>query len=294
MMTAVLIYGSNFVISRHATLNGLTPNDLTALRFGIAGLVLLPVFWRAGLRDCAGLGWRRGLLLAVMSGVPMTLLMNTGLSLAPAAHGAAIQPGIVTVMGVAGSMIMFRARPSRPALIGIGIVLSGLAAIGLAASTSGTRSVMLGDACFFAAGALWGAYPLLLQRWRVPAMTGTVVVAVLSCAYLPLYLARDLGHLAVVPPLALILHAFYQGILNAILGLWLWGSAVRAIGAAKAQRFPPLIPVVGTLLAVPVLGEWPGALQTIGVTLIVGGIGFAALGDRLVRRSIDRSDLTPS
>src|SRR3954451_7813243 len=118
MLGAVAIYGANFGISRHALLHGLTPDDLVALRYGIAGTLLLPVFIRRGVADCAGVGWRRGILLAIMSGVPMALIMNTGLSLAPASHGAAIGPGTVTVIGVVGSALLFGVRPSWPVILG--------------------------------------------------------------------------------------------------------------------------------------------------------------------------------
>jgi drug/metabolite transporter (DMT)-like permease len=76
-------------------------------------------------------------------------------------------------------------------------------------------------------------------------------------------------------------HSVNQGLFNVILGLWLWGGAVRALGAAKAQRFPPLIPVAGTLLAIPILGEWPGPVQSLGLALIVSGLALAAFSDRL-------------
>jgi drug/metabolite transporter (DMT)-like permease len=92
------------------------------------------------------------------------------------------------------------------------------------------------------------------------------------------------SNLAAVDPLVVVLHALNQGLLNLILGLWLWGSAVRTLGAAEAQRFPPLIPVVGTLLAIPVLGEWPGPLQAAGVALIVGGLAVASAGPRWAAR----------
>ena len=283
MLVAVLIYGGNFVLTRHATLNGLTPNELAALRFAVGGLLLLPVFLRAGAATCAGIGWGRGITLAAMSGVPMVLLMNTGLSLAPAAHGAAIQPGTVTVIGAVGSIVLFGIRPAPIVAAGIATVLAGLACIGIAGGTSGSRAVALGDLCFLAAGALWGLYPLLLQRWRVGAIASTAVVAVLSLSFLPVYalLGSSIGR---VDPLVVLFHAVNQGVLNLILGLWLWGSAVRTLGAAEAQRFPPLIPVVGTLLAVPMLGEWPGPLQTLGVALIVGGLVIASTGPRLLAR----------
>ncbi|KAA2236992.1 DMT family transporter [Salinarimonas soli] len=285
MLLAVVIYGGNFVVTRHATLNGLSPNDLAALRFGVGGLLLLPVFLRAGAATCAGVGWGRGLVLAAMSGLPMVLLMNTGLSLAPAAHGAAIQPGTVTVIGAVGSIVMFGVRPPRIVAAGILTVLAGLACIGIAGGTSGSRSIVTGDLCFLAAGALWGLYPLLLQRWQVGAIVSTSIVAVLSMAYLPVYLLGSPGIMR-VDALVVAFHAVNQGLLNMILGLWLWGSAVRTLGAAEAQRFPPLIPVVGTLLAIPLLGEWPAPVQAVGVALIVGGLAIASAGPFFAARRV--------
>jgi drug/metabolite transporter (DMT)-like permease len=285
MLTAALIYGTNFPLSRLATLDGLTPHDLAALRFGVAGLLLLPFFVRRGVRTCAGIGWGRGLLLAAMSGAPMVLLMNTGLSLAPAAHGAALQPGLVTVIGVVGSALLFGVRPSRATTAGIGFALGGLACIAAASAASGSRSVLLGDLCFLAAGALWGLYPLLLQRWGVGGIQSTTIVAVLSMGlYLPLYLTMLEPRIADVGVGVVLFHALNQGVVNVVLGLWLWGSAVAILGASIAQRFPPLLPVVGTLAAIPILGEWPGPLQALGVLLIVSGLALAAFGDRLFRR----------
>lgn len=284
MLGAVAIYGATFPLTRHATQNGLTPHDITVLRFGTAGLLLLPYFLRLGWRDCAGLGWGRGLLLACMSGVPMVLLMNTGLRLAPAAHGASIQPGMVTVIGAVGSILLFHAVPTRIAVAGIAVTIAGLACIGIAGTTSGSPAVLKGDLLFVAAGSLWGLYPLMLQRWRVAPMAGTAVVAVLSLAYLPVYAAFMEPQILAADPALVAFHALLQGVLNIVLALWLWGTAVRVLGAATAQRFPPLIPVVGTLSAVPILGEWPGSLQTLGVALIVSGLLLAAFGNRIFRR----------
>ena len=284
MFAAVVIYGTNFAVVRHGTLNGLTPADIAAVRFGTGGLLLLPYFLHRGVADCAGVGWGRGLTLAVMSGAPMALLMNTGLSLAPAAHGAAIQPGTVTVIGVVGSILLFRAVPTRTVVIGIGIVLAGLACIGAAGKTSGSEQVLLGDLCFLAAGALWGVYPLLVQRWKSNAMDSTAAVAVLSLAYLPLYAAFEETRLLSVDPLLVAVQAVNQGVLNVIVALWLWATAVRMLGAPVAQRFPPLIPVVGTLSAIPIVGEWPGPLQSLGVLLIVSGLMLATFGAHVFRR----------
>jgi drug/metabolite transporter (DMT)-like permease len=284
MLGSVAIYGANFPLSRLGTQQGLSPYDLAALRYAISGVLLLPVFVRAGFSTCAGVGWRRGAVLAILSGVPMALIMNTGLKYAPAGHGAALAPGMVTVIGAVGSYLLFRVRPSRFGLFGIGITLLGLACIAAAGTASGSPNVMLGDGLFLANGMLWGFYPLLLQRWQVGGMVSTAIVSVLSLPYIPIYLVLLHPGLTQIDPGVLAFHAVNQGIFNMILGLWLWGSAVRILGAARAQRFPPLIPVCGTLLAIPILGEVPGPLQALGVALIVTGLALAAFGAQLVAR----------
>jgi drug/metabolite transporter (DMT)-like permease len=145
--------------------------------------------------------------------------------------------------------------------------------------------MLQGDLLFVVAGSLWGLYPLMLQRWRVGPMVGTAVVSVLSLAYLPIYALFMEPQILSADPGLVLFHAVLQGVLNIVLALWLWGTAVRVLGAATAQRFPPLIPVVGTLSAIPILGEWPGPLQSVGVGLIVSGLMLAAFGNRIFRRS---------
>ena len=280
ILTVMVIYGLNFSITRYGTQHGLTASDLVALRFGVAGVLLLPVFVRQGLLTCAGIGWTRGLALLVTSGAPMTLFMNTGLSYAPAAHGAAIGPGTVTTIGVLYGMVVAGIRPSAWTLAGLAAILTGLAAIAIAGSVAGASNVVFGDLCFLATGLLWGFYPILLHRWRIGPTTSAAVVAVLSLLYLPVYFAEAGLRLLDAPPGAVLFQAVFQGIVNLIVGLWLWGHAVRVLGQGRTQFFPPLIPVLGTLFAIPILGELPGPVQACGLVLIVGGIVLALRGQR--------------
>lgn len=279
------IYGSNFAVSRAATLGGLTPSDLVALRFGTAGILMLPFFLARGGLRCAGLGWRRGFGLALAGGAPMSLCMNTGLSMAPAAHGAAIGPGTVTVIGLIYGIVAARAAPSLAAILGLAVILAGLVTIAVAGSGAASGNVPLGDLLFFMTGCLWGFYPIMLHRWRVDPMTSAAVVSVLSLLYLPVYAASGTSHLPDAPLGVLVFQAFFQGVLNVIVALWLWGHAVRSLGAERTQLYPPLIPVLGTLFAVPILGEVPSLLQVLGLTLIVVGIIGSVLANR--RRPAD-------
>ncbi|HEV7873127.1 MAG TPA: DMT family transporter [Enterovirga sp.] len=284
MLAAMLIFGSVFPFSRYASLHGMRPEDMVVLRYGIAGPVLLPLFIKRGAWQCAGIGWRKGFLLFLTSGVPMALLMIGGLSLAPAAHGAALGPGTVTTVGVVYGMIAAGALPGPLTLVGFATILAGLVSIAIAGTTSGSLEVMLGDLMFFGSGLLWGFYPILLYRWRIGPMLGASIVSVLSIPYAVLYLAFGHPRLLEVGWTLLIGQAVFQGLFTVIFGLWLWGSGVRTLGAARTQLFPPMIPVIGTLLAIPVLGERPGPLQALGVGMIVTGLCLSAYGQRRAMR----------
>ncbi len=280
MLVAMLIFGANFAISRYAVQHGLTAYDLVFLRFGISGPILLPFLVSRGLRDCAGVGWGRGVVLALTCGATITLLMSLGVTYAPAAHGAALGPGTVTVVGVVYVMVMAGRLPPWLARIGLALALSGLVLMAIAGTTSGSSSILLGDFCFFLTGLLWGFYPVLLHRWRVGAMTGAAIAAVLSLAYVPIYFAFLEPRLLQVPVALVLFQAAYQGVLNSIIALWLWGHGVKVLGASGTQLFPPLIPVIGTVSAIPILGEWPGPLQALAIALIVVGLALSAYGNR--------------
>lgn len=283
MLGTMLVFGSNFAVSRYAIQHGLTPYDVVFLRIAPAGLLLLPVFLRGGLRRPLGIGWGRAAALACLSGAPMTVLMNFAVSFAPAAHGAAISPGMVTVVGVVTGAFLAGRLPPRLTRIGLALVVGGLVTVAAAGGTSGSAQVFLGDAIFFVCGLCWGFYPLLLHRWRVNGIDGAAACAVMSLPFVPIYLLFLEPRLLGADPALLAVQAIYQGVVNSIGALWLWGYGVRVLGLAGTQLFPPLIPVIGALIAIPVLGEWPGPLQIVGIGAIVTGLALAARGNRSPR-----------
>jgi drug/metabolite transporter (DMT)-like permease len=278
MLGCVLIYGANFPISRHGVLNGLSTDDLIMLRFLTAGVILLPLFLRnGGVRDCGGVGWRKGLLITLMSGLPMTTLMIGGLMRAPAAHGASITPGVVMVVGAVASILLLGAKGSVSLAVGIGVALTGLAFIGYSGGSGGGTEIFTGDLMFVATGLLWGLYPTMLQRWRIDGLQAMAVLTVLSLAiFMPWYLTLPGGGFWTKPWGLVLFHAVNQGVLNVVVGLWLWAWAATVIGAGATGRFPALIPIVGTVVGIPLLGEWPTLLQLAGMVLIVAGLALSA------------------
>ena len=116
---------------------------------------------------------------------------------------------------------------------------------------------------------------MLTRAWNVAPFAATAIVSVPSLAYLPVYALLRPGLLG-APLGVVLLQAAYQGVLNAVVALYLYGVAVRALGPARGSLVPPAVPVLTALLAVPVLGEVPTAAQWLGVALVFAGLVAAA------------------
>src|SRR5262249_47507668 len=111
-LAAVCIWASFIVVSRLGVRTSLTPWDVAAIRFTVAGVLLLPHLARKGLA-VDRLGWVGVIAIVTGCGAPMVLLVNAGLLFAPAAHGGALFPGVMPLMvAILAAMIL---RESFPA-----------------------------------------------------------------------------------------------------------------------------------------------------------------------------------
>jgi drug/metabolite transporter (DMT)-like permease len=276
-LVAMLLYAGQFVLSRWSIQRTLSLWDLAALRFAAAGLLLLPVVLRHGLAGAAGVGWGRSLALTVTAGGPYTLIMFAGLALAPAGHGAVIIPGATPVVSTVLVWLWFGERPWPAQLAGLALVVVGLVLVGWPGISDGAgERTWLGDLLFVVAGVLWGLFTVLARRWQVHPLRATAMVWTLALAYLPVYTVLAGSRLLQAPRGEVVFQALYQGVGVAIVALALYSWAIRVLGASFASLFMPLVPVLGMLLAVPVLGEIPARIQLVGVLAVSMGMGLAA------------------
>ncbi len=252
--------------------SGLHASDIAVLRFGPAGLLLLPVLLRVGM---GGLSWPRAVALAALAGTPFILLGAGGYAFAPLAHGAVLQPAAVTLGSAALAWAVLGAAPGRGQFLGLPLMLGGLVLVaGIGAAMPGAWR---GDIMFVAAGLLWASFAVLLKRWRVDAWRATAVVAVLSAAVtLPAFAVLEgFDRLAALPTHTLVLQILVQGVLSGIVAVWGFGRAVALLGPARAGLFPGLVPVATVLLGIPLTGEFPAPLQVLGLALATIGLVLA-------------------
>lgn len=277
-LLAAAIWSVYTVLARLGIKSGLTPLDMTLLRFAPGALVMLPFVWRWGLRDLAGIGWPRGLVLAALSGPAFSLLMMTGFAHAPLAHGAVIAPACQMLAGIGLSAWLARAPATRETVAGAVLVLLGLAFMGGDALLhGGGGSVLLGDALFAAAGCSWGLFGALSRRWQVDPVRVTGVAVLLSMAmFAPIYwaVADPRGLLAAAPGFVA-MQAVAHGLGAGLVAVLAYSRAALLLGPGRAAFFGAMVPGAASLLAIPVLDEIPTGLQVAGLLAVVAGLLLA-------------------
>ena len=99
-LVAAAIWGSCLAMAKAGVSAGLAPGDIAFIRYGVAGLVMLPWLVAKGLRTCGGVGWARALILSVLVGPLFILIGVGGYRFAPLAHGAVMQPAALTILSI--------------------------------------------------------------------------------------------------------------------------------------------------------------------------------------------------
>ncbi len=274
----VVIFWSGFnIVSRMGGRSVLTVFDLAALRFGIAGLILLPVF----LRNPTAIPVLRLLLLSVFGGIGYALFVYAGFSLAPASHaGVLVNGGIPFTTAIVASIVL-GFRPNRGVLVAYALTALGIAFISYqsvaVSSVTGSRQ-WLGDIFFFLAALCWGSFGVLLRKWQLrpfDAMSGLVTVSALF--YLPVYLLWLPKAMALAPLQQIVLQGVYQGVIAAVGAGLLFAYANQTIGPIKAALMLALVPGISSLAAVPLLDEPLTAAVVAGMVCVTLGAILGAI-----------------
>lgn len=284
-LLAASIWAGYTVLARLGVKAGLSPADLTLLRFAPGALLMAPLLWRWGWRDLAGIGWRRGLVLTMLAGPGFSLLFMTGFSLAPLAHGAVIAPACQLLAGIVLSALIAHQGYTRDSVFGAGFVVLGLAFMGGDSLTQREGSLtLLGDLLFALAGCCWALFGALSRRWQVDPLRVTAVVVVLAfIMFAPFFFAfADFGRLADAGAMMLVMQILAQGLGAGLIAVLAFSRAVALLGSARAAFFGALVPGSASLLAIPVLGEVPGTLQILGIVAVVAGLMVAFGAVRLL------------
>lgn len=272
-LLAATIWGAWPVLSRAAVGGALGPQEVAVLRFGVAGLVLLPYLLRRGLGH---VGLAKACVIAAGAGVPYVLIMMRGLELAPAGHAGVITPSVMLLVSSLGGALLLKDRISVSRLIGLGVIVAGLVTLGSASFGALEGNQWQGDLLFALGGLLWASYTVACRAWSIEPFHATALVSVLSLvALVPLTLASGTPGLLQAPFTEVVFQGVFQGLFAAILALLFYSRSVALLGASRGAVFAALVPGLSVLLAYPVLGEVPSLHELAGLAVVSLGVSGA-------------------
>jgi len=262
---AAMLFALDVVVAKAGFDAGLTPWDVTLLRFLGSAPFCLFLLARQGR---AGLAWWQIAALSLFAGAPYNVVLNIAIAGGSAGNAAVLNPGGAAVAGLLIGWLWLGEAPRRALLAGLALILPGLALV----SGGGLAGFTTDDALAALSGASWGFAGVLLRRWRVPGLTAAAWIGAASLLCVPLHLALlPLGTIAALP-LEAAWQALWRGIIVGGFAVALHAHAVATLGPVRASVFPPLIPALGPLFAALLLGEALTPAQLTGIGLVVAGM----------------------
>jgi len=286
-LVVVVVWGLNFVVMKWG-LATVSPLLLCALRFLAASLPFV-LF----VRPPRHLSWGVMAVYGLVQGVGQFGLLFTGMQLGmPAGMSSVVlqtQAFITMLMAAA----MLGEQPQRWQWLGLCVAIGGLVFIGAAHGDGASGMTLAGFVLTVGAAAMWAGSNLLtrLAARQGPYEPVSFIVWTSLFPILPLLLLacavegvdavalqlRGLGwrELGVVAYLALV---------STLLGYGLWTRLLQRYAASTVAPLSLLVPVVGLLSAMLLLGERPTGWQWLGTLGVLAGMVVNQFGGQWARR----------
>lgn len=266
----VALFSCFTLVSKMGLASSLHAWDLALLRFGVGGLLMLPVLAHHGL---ARVRWRDALSLALCGGVGFALCAYVGFAWAPASHGAVLLHGTLPLSTSVLARVM-SADSAPPRRAGLLMIALGVLAMASESALRATALQVAGDGALLLASFSWSAYGLLARRiGLVPAHSASIVAVVSMGIYLPVF-AFALPHVGVLSAgrHELLSQAFFQGALIGAVSIFVYSKAVSILGVARTALLTAAVPCVTTVGAGLLLHEAPSAFSVAGIALVTVGM----------------------
>ena len=275
LLTTVAIWGAWIVLTREAVTHSLPPSAIALLRMAPATILLAPVIWRAGV---FGRGRTVPLIFCIIgAGTPFVLLTATGMQYVTSADFAALVPGTMPLLVALISTLLFKERMGWMRALGFVCCAAGVFVIAGRSLAEADANTSFGHLLLLLASLSYAGYTLGFRQSGLTPIEATGVVAFWSLLMIlpfgvpPVVEAIRAGHVHEI-----LFQAVLQGVLSGIVALVAFNTGIDRLGASRASAFVALVPVVATLLAIPVLGEWPDLAAIVGVVTTSLGVLLAS------------------
>ncbi len=276
----MIIWGTTYIVTKIA-IREVPPLTLAALRFLITALVLLPFAIAAGglKRLPRPLPIRDIVAMALTGFVLYYAFFNYALEYGSASQGALIQALLPVGVAIA-AVIVLKEKLSKTRVSGIALAVLGVAIIVVAGkSDSASPNPLVGAVLMLFSVVAWSIYTVQVKRLAEvePTVLLTAIAAVGTVIQIPLVAFELARH---PQPLAISMQGWasvvFLGAIASGLGLLVYNRALRLLDASLVGTYINLVPIVGVVSAVLLLGESLEGWQILGSVLALVGVWLAS------------------
>jgi drug/metabolite transporter (DMT)-like permease len=279
LIATTTMWGANAVAGKLAV-GQVSPMALTALRWIVACAILAVVGRRQLIEDWPVLrrNWPLIVAMGALGYTAFNVLFYEAAYYTSAVNMTILQ-GAIPVFVFIGALLVFRMPASRGQVFGMALTVVGVLVLASEGDVARLSAIHfnIGDLWMIVACALYAGYTLALRkRPQVSAMGFFAAMAIVAClTSLPmLALEAVRGDVVWPTPMGWAIVA-YVGLFPSLISQIFYMRGVELIGPGRAALFANLVPVIGSLLAVAVLGERFGLHHAVALGLVLGGITFA-------------------
>ena len=266
------IWGGFTITSRLNAIWHITAWDITALRFGLAFCILMPILIYK--KDTAFLFKKEPFILAMLGGVVYCLTSYSAFHYVPAAHAAIFLNGCIPLTTAVAAYLLFKEPFDKHTWVSLSIMLCAISGMSFLMYRETGVAFGFGDFLFFLSAVWWGIFTVLLKQWKLSAWHAMTGVAIWSAIiYIPVYLIFLPKNLADATFAHLAMQTVFHGIFVVMIATLAYIEAIKRLGAFQTGSIVTLAPFIAAIIAVPLLGE------SLSLAMICGliGMGFGAL-----------------
>jgi drug/metabolite transporter (DMT)-like permease len=290
LLLTMTIWGSTFAVTKELIV-GFPPLTLAFVRVAIASLVLLPFALARRRRDTAAvassadarqsssrLPWGAICAMGFIGVALYYAVFNFSLVYASASQGALLQ-SCLPAMTALVAVLWLREYASPIRWVGIALSMVGVVVVFSGAQSQGGDSAALGNLLMFVTTILWGFYTSIAKRVaQFDAVAVTAGVTGVGALMLLPIAAIEIA-LQGMPRLTWVgwLGVLYLGTIASGAAYMLYNGALKHMDASQVAAYTNLIPIVGVITGVVVLGEPLSMRAIVGGAIVFLGVWVTGL-----------------
>ncbi|TOM82836.1 DMT family transporter, partial [Vibrio parahaemolyticus] len=197
-IATVSCWGVMNVTTHDALRSGFLPNDLTMLRYCIAGMICLPWVLVNHSKEQGLLPWLKASVFALLAGPLYGWLVNKGMQLTPLTYASVMVPTFTMLITI---LLLFSMKidVSKNQVIGTFVIIFGLYSL-ISSNSSPSPQSQMGVLAFLLAGFIWSCFTILLKKWELELVPTIFMMNIVSgIVYVPIFLSSEQSELSSIP-----------------------------------------------------------------------------------------------